>query len=290
MAFRKFPYGYTMNSGELDICEDEANNIRRLFTEFLDGKSMYSIALALFNENDPYFNDTKKKAACKVSSILRDKRYSGADGYPAIIDNVTLIPATRNGRSQTNLPTQTRVAAYCRVSTDEEEQQYGAYSEWLNSVGAIVSNDSIMQAWRKDPAGDDYHYFRGSDFDSERKSILDRYKRINNPQGNSPETEDQTESYDTSYKSGPDVEDINQDYTLNEYERYYQYKVRISPEILDAYRKGAAPADCFITDMRTSSVKLRNGDTTSVNWFQFRIPLDRVWEQVPRVVCLRLAL
>ena len=164
--------------------------------------------------------------------------------------------------------------------TDEEEQQFGAYNQWINSVGSIVTNDSTLQSWRQDPAGDDYHYFRGSDFDSERKSILDRYKRINNPQGNSPETEDQTESYDTSYKSGPDVEDINQDYTLNEYERYYQYKVRISPEILDAYRNGAAPADCFITDMRTSSVKLRNGDTTSVNWYQFRIPLTEYERKV----------
>ena len=164
--------------------------------------------------------------------------------------------------------------------TDEEETQFGAYNQWLNSVGAIVSNDSIMKSWRQDPAGDDYHYFRGSDFDNERTSILDRYKRINNPQGNSPETEDQTESYDTSYKSGPDVEDINQDYTLNEYERYYQYKVRISPEILDAYRNGAAPSDCFITDMRTSSVKLRNGDTTSVNWYQFRIPLSEYERKV----------
>ena len=76
------------------------------------------------------------------------------------------------------------------------------------------------------------------------------------------------------------MEDINQDFTLNEYERYFQYKVRISPEILDAYRNGAAPSDCFITDMRTSSVKLRNGDTTSVNWYQFRIPLT---EYVRRV-------
>ncbi len=164
--------------------------------------------------------------------------------------------------------------------TDVEEQQYGAYSEWLNNVSGIVTNDSTLQAWRQDPAGDDYHYFRGSDFDNERKSILDRYKRINNPQGNSPETEDQTESYDTSYKSGPDVEDINQDYTLNEYERYYQYKVRISPEILEAYRNGVPPTDCFITDMRTSSVKLRNGDTTSVNWYQFRIPLTEYERKV----------
>ena len=137
---------------------------------------------------------------------------------------------------------------------DEEERTYGAYQEWLNEISGLVTNDSIRQAWRNDPAGDDYHYFRGSDFDEERKSILDRYKRINNPQGNSPDTDNQSESYDTSYKSGPDAEDINQDFTLNEYERYYQYKVRISPEILDAFRNGSAPDDCFITDMRTSSI------------------------------------
>ena len=157
--------------------------------------------------------------------------------------------------------------------TDAEEQQFGAYKDWLETMSGKVTNDSIRQAWRQDPAGDDYHYFRGSDFDEERKSILDRYKRINNPQGNSPDTDNQNESYDTSYQSGPDQEDINQDFTLNEYERYYQYRVRISPEVLDAYRNGVPPADCFITDMRTSSVKLRNGDTTSVNWYQFRIPV-----------------
>ena len=157
--------------------------------------------------------------------------------------------------------------------TDAEEQQFGAYKDWVDAMSAKVVNDSIRQAWRQDPAGDDYHYFRGSDFDAEQKSILDRYKRINNPQGNSPDTDNQNESYDTSYQSGPDQEDINQDFTLNEYERYYQYRVRISPEVLDAYRNGVPPADCFITDMRTSSVKLRNGDTTSVNWYQFRIPV-----------------
>ena len=166
--------------------------------------------------------------------------------------------------------------------TDDEEREFGAYKEWLDAVvnSGIITNDSIIEAWRNDPAGDDYHYFRGSDYDNEQKSILDRYKLYNNPQGNSPETEDQTESYDTSYKAGPDVEDINQDFTLNEYERYYQYKVRISPEVLDAYRNGTPLPDCFITDMRTSSVKLRNGDTTSVNWYQFRIPLVKYVNRV----------
>ena len=158
---------------------------------------------------------------------------------------------------------------------DDEERSFGAYKEWLDKLGTVVTRDSILQAWYNDPAGDDYHCFRGTDYDNERKSILDRYKLINNPQGNSPDTDERTESYDTSYKAGPDLEDINEDFTLNEYERYYQYKVHISPEILDAYRNGAAPSDCFITDMRTSGVKLRNGDTASVNWYQFRIPVQK---------------
>ena len=222
--------------------------------------------------------------------ILRDGKKFYESGMP--VDGSSSYTTTQWGK----IPQQaTQTYAFATTSgsrvlqdvglnglSDEEEREYGAYREWLDAVvnGGAITNDSIIEAWRNDPAGDDYHYFRGSDFDNERKSILDRYKRINNPQGNSPDTDDRTESYDTSYKSGPDVEDINQDFTLNEYERYYQYKVHISPEILDAYRNGAAPADCYITDMRTSGVKLRNGDTTSVNWYQFRIPLTQYERKV----------
>ena len=222
--------------------------------------------------------------------ILRDGKKFYESGMP--VDGTTNFAYTQWGK----IPMQaTQTYAFATTTgsrklqdvglnglNDDEEREYGAYKEWLDEVvnSGVITNDSIIEAWRNDPAGDNYHYFRGSDYDNEQKSILDRYKLYNNPQNNSPETEDQTESYDTSYKSGPDVEDINQDFTLNEYERYYQYKVRISPEVLDAYRNGAPPPDCFITDMRTSSVKLRNGDTTSVNWYQFRIPLVKYVNRV----------
>ena len=215
--------------------------------------------------------------------ILRDGKKFYESGMP--VDGTNSFTTTQWGR----IPQQaTQTYAFATTTgsralqdvglnglNDEQEREFGAYKEWLDAIaaGGIVTNDSILQAWRNDPAGDDYHYYRGSDFDEEEKSILERYKRINNPQGNSPDTDDRTESYDTSYKTGPDVEDINQDFTLNEYERYYQYRVHISPDILDAYRNGNAVPGSFITDMRTSGVKLRNGDTTSVNWFQFRIPI-----------------
>ena len=157
--------------------------------------------------------------------------------------------------------------------TNEEERTYGAYAEWLSAVASVVQNDSLIQAWRNDPAGDDYHYFRGSDFDAEQKSIMDRYKRINNPQGNSPASDDQTEGYDTSYKTGPDVEDINQDFTLNEYERYYQYHIPISDDELQAYNQGMKSDDSYIVDHRDYNAKLRNGDSITVRWYQYRVPL-----------------
>ena len=222
--------------------------------------------------------------------ILRDGKKFYESGMP--VDGTSNYTTTQWGK----IPVQaTQTYAFATTSgsrrlqdvgfnglNDDEEREYGAYKEWLDEVvnSGIITNDSIIEAWRNDPAGDDYHCFRGSDYDNERRSILDRYKLYNNPQGNSPETEEQSESYDTSYKADPDVEDINQDFTLNEQERYYQYRVRISPENLDAYHNGVPPADCFITDMRTSSVKLRNGDTASVNWYQFRIPLTRYVNRV----------
>ena len=149
--------------------------------------------------------------------------------------------------------------------TDEEERSYPAYADFLSHV---TVNDSVRAAWNNDPANDNYHYFRGSDLDERKASILERYKRINMPQGNSPDNDQQTEGYDSSYKTFPDVEDINQDYTLNEYERYLQYQVSIRPEDMVLGHN-------FITDIREATVTLRNGNRETVNWYQFRIPLSQ---------------
>ena len=149
---------------------------------------------------------------------------------------------------------------------DEEERAYDTYQKYLAEIQGKVSAavfDSIMN----DPANDNYHYFRGSDFDQIEAPILYRYKRINMPQGNSPDNENSPESYSTAYKSTPDVEDINQDYTLNEYEKYYQYHVSIRPQDLVVGQN-------YIVDKRTIKPTLRNGaKDQETTWYQFRIPL-----------------
>ena len=157
----------------------------------------------------------------------------------------------------------------------EEERNFGAYKEFLTAVQGKVSA-AVFDSLMNDPAADNYHYFRGSDYDAQKRSILDRYKYINLPEGNSRSNENSNESYDTSYKTTPDVEDINQDYTLNEYEKYYQYHISLRPEDLVVGQN-------YIVDKRTSSVKLRNGNTEEVNWYQFRVPVSEYEKKVGNI-------
>ena len=154
---------------------------------------------------------------------------------------------------------------------DTEEQEFDSYQDFLKQIQGKVSQAVFDSIWA-DPAHDDYHYFRGSDYDDAKFDILRRYKYINNPQGNSPDTDSRTETYDTSYKSGPDVEDINQDFTLNEYEKYYQYRVSIRPEDLQVGKN-------YIVDKREAASSTRLGMKT-FTWYLFRIPVDQYEKRV----------
>ena len=158
---------------------------------------------------------------------------------------------------------------------DDEERSFGLYADYLQQMQGKVTQ-AVFDSIYADPANDNYHYYRGTDFDELKVSILDRYKRVNMPQGNSADSNTSPESYETAWKSTPDVEDINQDYTLNEYEKYFQYHVSIRPEDMVLGRN-------HIADKRVTSVKLRNGNTEECVWYLFRIPLQEYEEKVGNI-------
>ena len=205
--------------------------------------------------------------------ILRDGKKFYESGMP--VDGSNSFTYSQWGK----IPTQSTVTyAFATTSgsralqdvgfnglTDAEEQEFYK-SAYLDQIQGKV-NQAVFDSIFADPARDNYHYFRGSDWDQMRAPILQRYKYINNPQGNSPDSDSRSESYDTSYKSTPDVEDINQDYTLNEYEKYFQYRVSIRPEDL-------VVGTNHIVDKREYSQTWRDNTKSSVTWYQFRIPVD----------------
>ncbi|MDE6239234.1 MAG: cell surface protein SprA, partial [Muribaculaceae bacterium] len=155
---------------------------------------------------------------------------------------------------------------------NDDEFVFPTYQNYLERLRTRLSAATIaeMQGDKfspfNDPAGDNYHFYRGYDYDEERLGVLARYKRYNGVEGNSLSPEESSDPLYQSARNTPDVEDINQDNTLNEYERYFQYKISIRPEDLVVGKN-------YITDKQVSIVATPDGKDPEVEWYQFKIPL-----------------
>ncbi|MDE6340619.1 MAG: cell surface protein SprA, partial [Muribaculaceae bacterium] len=155
---------------------------------------------------------------------------------------------------------------------NEDEYSFPTYEEYLNKLRAKLSPAAIEDMYSnpfspmQDPAGDNYHFFRSPYYDDTHADILERYKHYNGVEGNSLSPDQSDNPQYQSARAVPDVEDINQDNTLNEYERYFQYKVSIRPEDLEVGKN-------YIADKVERDVNTPSGKQHAV-WYQFKIPLS----------------
>ncbi|MEI8224359.1 MAG: cell surface protein SprA [Bacteroidota bacterium] len=203
--------------------------------------------------------------------ILRDSRKSFENGLPGspVVKN---IDTTAWGRVPT---VQAVVHAFDNAPEsrlyqdvgldglgDQDEQSF--FRDYLQKALLITSPEAYEEILN-DPSGDDFHYFRGSDYDDQQLGILDRYKKYNGQEGNSPTSEMSKEPYPTSGSTLPDMEDINRDNTLSETESYYQYKVSMRPEDLKV-------GSNYIVDEIEYTAKTDTGGS-KVKWYQFKIPI-----------------
>lgn len=211
--------------------------------------------------------------------ILKDSRKSFENGLPTS-PQIQYVDTTIWGRIPTqqalvnsfdNNPTsrQYQDVGYDGLG-DEDERSFfqNTYLERIYKYFNGTNNDAYANAFI-DPSGDDYHYFRGSDYDNDPKygSILERYKQFNGVEGNSPSDQQNPESYPTSYTQLPNVEDINNDNTLSEAERYFEYVVDLDTAHMKV-------GENFITDKRVATdIQLDNGKKGQVTWYQFKIPI-----------------
>lgn len=206
--------------------------------------------------------------------ILRDHRKSYENGLPTGPDVVN-VDTTQWGRvpkmqALTNaFDNNPESRKYQDIGLDglNSEEEKSFFKAYLDAIALNFTNASQAYAQAlADPASDDYHYYRGSDYDAQKLSILERYMMYNGLEGNSPTSELSPEPYPTSATTLPDVEDINRDNTLNEFERYFQYVIDLQPSKMQIGQN-------YITDIRVATVKLPNGKTESVKWYQFKIPV-----------------
>lgn len=218
--------------------------------------------------------------------ILRDGQKSFENGLPAdgVFDPQTLT-TTEWGRVPT---TQVIVNAFDndpnnRVNQDvgldglisDDESSY--FSDFINEISGIVTDQTALQEILDDPASDDYNYFLDDDYDAQQVDILERYKKFNNPEGNSPSSETSAslndDGYPTSATTLPNVEDINRDNNLNETESYFQYKVSMRPQDMVVGKN-------FITDRILAT---DNNSGKQVYWYQFRIPIREYQKSVNEI-------
>ncbi len=252
---------------KIDTSDFETSNVQYIEFWMLDP--------FIYTKDDPSFGGSLYFNLGDISEdILKDGKKSYESGMPVNGNNYATttwgrVPAEKSvvySFSNENGARQKQDLGFNGLS-DADERLFPAYADYLNAIKGKVS-EQVYDSIFEDPAGDNYHYFRGSDYDAHKTSILDRYKHINSPQGNSPNTSESNEKYSTAYKTSPDCEDINMDYTMNEYENFFEYKVDVSPSNM---RVGSN----YIVDSRETKVSLRNGNTETATWYLFRIPVEQ---------------
>lgn len=214
--------------------------------------------------------------------ILRDEKKFFENGLP-IVDNDAAVAETPWGRVPTqqsigysfdNTPgARARQDVGLNGLSSAEELVHASYTDYLTRLRARVS-PSVLGQWAddayspmRDPGGDDFHHYRGDDYDALRLPILERYKYYNGTEGNSAETT-ASDLYSVASRVVPDVEDLNQDNSLNELDRYYEYRISLRPADM---RVGTN----YIVASREAEVMLRNGQQSRVRWYQFKVPLSQ---------------
>ncbi len=153
----------------------------------------------------------------------------------------------------------------------KDEDEIAFYTSFVNYVTTLGLPFAVESELAGDPSGDNYNYYRDDDYDALGYDILERYKKYNGQDGNSPTTDQSAAQnpvgggYPTSATTLPNVEDINQDNNLSEAEAYFQYHIDLRPQNMVVGQN-------FITDKVVGTHT--NGSTTKqVNWYQFKIPI-----------------
>ena len=132
------------------------------------------------------------------------------------------------------------------------------FSSYLQTLQTQRLNALVLDTIRQDPANDDYKFFNDPSF-PDNASVVERYKKYNNPEGNTSFT-NQTDNNLRNYTQYPESEDLNDDNAFDQSDAYYQYHVPIVPD-----GKGGMALNKYVTD----TIRGANGRI----WYRVKIPI-----------------
>lgn len=283
------PTGFTANGALTNPRSRWGGLFRRIETNDFEALNIEFIELWVMDPNiykpnsaggDLYFNIGNIS-----EDILKDGRKSLENGLPADGD-ASKYDETTWGRvpklqpvvqAFDNDPNARRIqdAGLDGLSNPDERAKFAAQ---INQIKAQLNPDAAA-ALDNDPASDDYSYYRSRELDQANAGLLKRYQKYNGPEGNSKTPQQSQEDFgvdNSASTSLPDGEDINRDNNMTQSDEYFQYKISMRPADLMVGQN-------FVTDKVTSQVKLANGLTQPVTWYQIRIPLAQYQQKVGNI-------
>lgn len=214
--------------------------------------------------------------------VLRDGQQSFENGLPISPEN-TNVAYTTWGKHPTAPPL---VNAFDNNPEARPLQDVGLdglpndservfFQDYLEQAQQVLNATAFAQV-QADPSGDDYRFFRSSEWDAQQADILTRYTLFNGLENNSRLGDDQIEPYPTARTPLPDIEDINRDNTLSTAEAYFQYKLSLRPQDMVVGQN-------YIIDKVPGKGSLNNGNAINVDWYQFRVPIREFTNKVGQI-------
>jgi cell surface protein SprA len=230
----------------------------------------------VFNENNTTGGKLRFNLGEVSEDITKDGRHGFENGMPADGD-VNQTISTEWGRITRQ---QFLIPAFDNSPEARANQDIGLdglrsedEAEFFRDrfINRLNVNPDVLDEIVTDPSADNFQYYLDEQFDQNNVKILERYKKFNGMEGNTPITSNTNLPYTPSGSNLPDNEDLNSDNTINELEAYYEYEIDLRPGQIQV-------GQGYVVDKVTS---VQSGD--EVNWYLFRIPVrtpDRVQGEI----------
>lgn len=166
--------------------------------------------------------------------VIKDRRHGFENGLPVNVDSSDFGLVTNltflNNAFETSQDRGAQDKGFDGL-TDEEERSQDFFGPVVDELSSVLNPDALA-AFNNDPSSDNFEYYitqedinNGDDPDG--RSIIERYKNFNGYEDNSPIGSIESSS------TLPDNEDLNNNKTLDETDRYFQYSMPINTEVFN---------------------------------------------------------
>ncbi|MCB9232762.1 MAG: cell surface protein SprA [Bacteroidia bacterium] len=226
---------------------------------------------------DPFIYDPTNSGQLTIQfgnlseDVLYDMRMANEASLTILPQDTTvwgLVP--QSNQIQLGLSKNAQIAVQQDLGYDEmsDEDEAIFYQDFLDSLQSILG-PTYLAMQTADPCGDNFMDFLGADYDLASASISDRYLHYNGVEGNN--YYEHFPGVQPTVFEIPDREDLNANGELEIQEAFYEYYIPLA--------KGSSmqAGVNHIVEVKTANVTLPDGNTESVNWFHYKIPLT-AWD------------